>query len=276
MTGDSVSDTGRRTFAIDWPVATVAVRVSRGCRSAWPRRRPRRWRGARRSRAAVTLVAEGIPDQVDGAQVLADRGLGHGSEVAGIGLDVEQQAGDVHAAHAIGQRVMELHHQRRLAAVEPLDERVLPQRPISIEAGHPGLAGELQDRRQRLRRRRLEPADVPRQVEVGIDHPARRGQPKRRRHHPVPEPGRQPGRALQSIRQPVPVRRAVEDQDGDHGRAQQRIVLHVPGERVAVAHVNADALGQRPPHLLVADHPDVSVAGTRDPFVEEGDAPPGR
>ncbi len=34
MTGDRVSDTGVTKRAIDWPVATVSVTVSRGCRSA--------------------------------------------------------------------------------------------------------------------------------------------------------------------------------------------------------------------------------------------------
>ena len=162
------------------------------------------------------VVAERIPGQIDGAEALAHRRLGHRSEVAGVGFDVEQQSRNVHATDAIGQRVVKLHHERRLAALEPLDERELPQRPITIEARHPGLASELQDRRQRLGGCRLEPANVPRQVEIGIDDPAGRGQPQRRQHDPVPKPRRQPRAALEPFRQPIPVRAA----DPGAGRTQ--------------------------------------------------------
>ena len=130
--------------------------------------------------------------------------------------------------------------QRGPATLEPLDEGGLPQRSITIEAGHAGLAGELQDRLQRPGRCGLEPADVPGQVEVGIDDPAGRGQPQRRLHHLLPETGRDAGEPLEPLRQPIPVRCALEHQDDDDRRSQQRVLLHVPGERVGVAHVDLD------------------------------------
>ena len=243
MTGDSVSDTGSTKCAID-----CAGRDGLGDGFAGV---PQRVRHIADRGGEVTLgeveqlrpvVAERIPGQIDGAEVLSHRCLGHRSEVAGIGFDVEQQSRDVHATDAIGERVVKLHHERRLAALEPLDERELPQRPITIEARHPGLASELQDGRQRLRGRRLEPADVPRQVEIGIDDPTRRGQPQRRRHDPVPKPRRQPRAALEPLRQPIPVRAAIQQQHAHDRRPQQRVLLHVPGERITVAHVHLNAL----------------------------------
>jgi hypothetical protein len=121
------------------------------------------------------VVAERIAGQVDRAEALSCRGVGHRSKVARVGVDVEQQSRNVHATYAIGEGVVKLHHQRRLGALEPFDEGELPQRAIAIEACHPGFAGELQDSRQRLGRCRLETPDVPRQVEIGIDNPAGRG-----------------------------------------------------------------------------------------------------
>ena len=251
LAGRDVSVTvsrGCRTACATSPTAEVARRLAKpnSCDQSWPR--------ASRTRSTM-------------AQPLTGRGVRHRSEVFGVGFDVEQHAGDVHAAHAIGQRVMEFHDERGLAVLEPLDERVLPQRPIPVQARHPGLTRELEHRSQGLRRCRLEPADVPRQVEVGIDHPAGRGQPQRRQHHPVPEPRRQPGGALQPFRQPIPVRRTVQNQHTDHRRAQQRVLLHVPGERVTVAHVNVQPFTQSS-HPLPRGHqyvrtPSIAASNTR-------------
>ena len=198
------------------------------------------------------VVADRIPGQVDGAEALPGRRLGHRPELPGVGLDVEQQPGELDATDAVGQRVVDLHHQPGPAALQPLDERELPERTIAVEAGHAGLAGELQHRRQRLRGRRLEPADVPRDVEVGIDDPAGRGQPQWWQHDPVAEPRNQPRGALEPVRQLLPVRAPLQDQHAHHRRPQQRVLLHVPGEGVAVAHVDLRVLGQRshlPDHL---------------------------
>ncbi len=191
------------------------------------------------------VVRQRIPDQIDGAEVLARWRFGHRREFAGLGFSVEQETREVHASDAVGQAVVQFHDDGGLTALQALDERVLPQRPIAVQAGHSGLARELQNRFERLGFGRLEPAYVPRQVEVGIDHPAGGRQPKRCQDHLVPEAGRQSGGEFEPFLQPIPIRRAVEDQDDDDGRTQQWVLLHVPGEGITVAHVNIHVLSHR-------------------------------
>ena len=151
--------------------------------------------------------------------------------------------------------MVELQDDGRPATLELLDERGLPQGSVTVEAGHSGLAGELQDRLERPGRGGLEPADVPGQVEVGINDPAGRGQPQRWLHHLLPEAGRDAGEPLEPLRQPIPVGCAFEHQDDDDRRSQQWVLLHVPGERVGVAHVDLDGLSQRDHiHLIPGGH----------------------
>jgi hypothetical protein len=186
------------------------------------------------------VVGEGVLREVNGAKVLCDRGLRHRTEIARVGLAVVQQASDVHPADPVGERMVQFGHDRCLAALQPLDDRELPQRPVFIEAGHAGLARELEHGRERLGGRGLEPADMPVEIEIGVDDPAGGRQAQRRHHDAVPEPRRLARTALKPLHEQVKVEAAIEDRDGDHRRAEQRVLLHVPRERVTVSHVHVD------------------------------------
>ena len=65
----------------------------------------------------------------DRAVVAAVDGLGSG----GVALEVEVLQGHLHAADAVGDGVVHLLHERRLAAAQPLDDGELPQRAGAVE-----------------------------------------------------------------------------------------------------------------------------------------------
>ena len=130
--------------------ARVSTAAAAGVRGSTPGRRAARGpdgRGRsgcgscpRASRAAVSTAEVGG----GGARRrrLVRRSAG-GS--GGVAVEVEVLQRHAHAALAVGDRVVHLRHQRRLAAAQPLDDGELPQRPGAIErverrSGWPGRA----------------------------------------------------------------------------------------------------------------------------------------
>ena len=140
---------------------------------------------------------------------------------------------------------MKLQYDGRLPAFEPFDQRPLPQRPGPVEAAHTRNAGEIEHGRERLRGRHFDGAEMPREIEVGVDRPPGRCEPQRRFDDPVPEAGHGAARPLGLVTQQLGVGTAVEDEHHHHRRAQQRVALHVPAERVAGSHVRIEVLDHR-------------------------------
>ena len=150
-----------------------------------------------------------------------------------------------HAADTVGDGVMHLHRKRRafgsVGTVETFDECELPQRPGAVEAGS-------RDRLQHVEQRAISAgfgqSHAPQMkvdVECLLDRPARRPEAERRREHALTEPRDQARRPVDAIAQPGEIRNAVEDRNRDDRRSQDRILLHVPHERVFVAHMSGEA-----------------------------------
>ena len=149
--------------------------------------------------------------------------------------EVEQGHRDLHAAHAVGEGVVELAQHRGAAVVESLDQGGLPHRAGPVEVVHRGQPGHLQHALDGARLRRRDPAHMEVEIEVrGVLPPRRRG--RQRLHHPLPEHRQFAADDVEALPDQIPVRRAVEQYHGHHGGSQPRIGLHRPGERVGVSH----------------------------------------
>ena len=101
-------------------------------------------------------------------------GVGHAARVAGLALEVEQHHGELDAADAVGDRVVELLDDGRLAVGQALDHGELPQRAGPVEALHADRLGQVEQGAPVARRGRAHPAQVVVEVEVGVDDPAGR------------------------------------------------------------------------------------------------------
>ena len=150
-----------------------------------------------------------------------------------------------HAADAVGHRVVHLHRERgalgAVGVVETFDQRELPQRPGAVEAGRGHRLQRVEERALGARRGEPHAAQVEVEVEGRLDRPARRSEPERRRLHALAEARDQARRAVDARAQPVEVGRPVEQRDRDDRRAQDRVLLDEPHERVLVAHVPCEA-----------------------------------
>ena len=117
---------------------------------------------------------------------------------AGCALEVEEHQQQLHAADAVGHRVVHLHHHRGPAVAEALDERVLPQRSGAVEAGHRGGAREV-EHGVVGRLAHADAAQVVHEVEVLVARPVRRTHAQQRRGHPLAHP-RDRARSPRSMR----------------------------------------------------------------------------
>ena len=129
----------------------------------------------------------------------------------------------LHAADAVGDRVVHLHRERgafAVGAVESFEERELPQRAGAVEARG---RDRLQRVEQRAHRSGPGQPDAP-QVEVEIEgrlgRPARRCDAERRRHDPLAQSRDEARRAVDAPPQPLPVGDRVEERDREDRRAQ--------------------------------------------------------
>ena len=116
----------------------------------------------------------------------------------------------LHAADAVGERVVDLDDERGPAAVHALDEGRFPHRAHGIEAGGAELPCQFQHGVEGGGHRCLDPPDVPGQVEVGVDHPLGRRQPQRGLHHLLPEHRHRPGKPLETVPHVLEGRCAVD------------------------------------------------------------------
>jgi hypothetical protein len=161
--------------------------------------------------------------------------------VGGVALEVEQHEEQLHPADAVGHRVVDLHDHRGAVVGEALHERVLPERARAVEAGHRRGARQVE---HRVVGGLAHPdaTQVVHEVEVGVGRPVGRTHAQERGRDALAHAWDQPRPTFQPPDEVVPVRRPVEEQHRDDGRAQQRVLLDVPHERVGVAHVRIETL----------------------------------
>ena len=189
----------------------------------------------------------------------------HVPQVRGFALLVGHDRQHAHRPDAVGQRMVELDDERRLAALDAFDQGDLPQRAGPVEGGHRRPARERQDRVPRAWRGSGDPAQVEVQVEMRIVAPPGDGEAERGLDDALAERGHQPGYPVDALDEHVPVGCAVEPVDDDDRRAERGVAFHVPGERVARPHVR-DA-GR--PHLADTRTASAAPAG---PLVPDGPA----
>src|ERR1019366_5950878 len=84
------------------------------------------------------------------------------------------------------------------------------------------------------------------EIEIGIERPARGRQTTGRFHGALAEDRYQSGGPLSAIDEGVPLRRPIEPRHSDDRRPERGIVLHVPGERIALPHERIDSTGHSP------------------------------
>ena len=201
--------------------------------------------GDRRPGPAPGQHRSGLGDRADGAgdhgnQVrrLVRRHGWHRTQVGRFALPVGHQSQHAHRPDAVGQGMVELDDERRLAALHAFDHGDFPQRAVPVEGGHRRPAGQRQYRVPRAGRGSRDPAQVPVQVEMRIVAPPGHGEAERGLDDALAERGHQPGYPVDAVDEHVPVGGAVQPVDDDDRRAERRVAFHVPGKRVARVHVS--------------------------------------
>ena len=160
----------------------------------------------------------------------------HGAQVGALLGEVQQRQPELDRALPVSDGVVQLLHQHRLSAGQPLQQRHPPQRPVLVEVGHALAAGLLEDVLPRRALRHAEAAHMKGQVEVGVHHDAGRFQAGRALHHLRAQHRGQPGRALVAVGELVPVGALVEHQHAQDGGSHNRIVGgHPPGGEIPAA-----------------------------------------
>ena len=94
-----------------------------------------------------------------------------------------------HTVDPVGDRVVHLRHQRRLAALQPLDDEELPERAGAVERVEHEQAGEVEELAEGARRRQGDAAHVEVDVEVGVVGPDRGAERGGVGLNPPAEPG---------------------------------------------------------------------------------------
>ena len=145
-------------------------------------------------------------------------------EERGVRREVEQHGRDIDAGDAVDERVVRLLDQPDVAALEPLDEPQLPERPRPVEELRLDPRGEREQLLAAARRRQRGEAHVVRDVEARVVDPDRPTLLERHVHDPLAEPRDevQPGADEPAgLREAEPAgvveeRSALEDADGPH------------------------------------------------------------
>ena len=177
----------------------------------------------------------------DRAVVAAVDGFGP----SGVALEVEVLQGHLHATDAVGDGVVHLLHERRLAATEPLDDGELPQRAGAVEQVDHGQRRQIEQLAQAPRLGQGDPPHVVVDLEVRIVDPQGRRQVGRGRLHTPPEPRHRSDRPFHPRPEPVEVRRTIEHRDVPERRRQVRVLLEAPHQPFGVAHPPFVGVGHR-------------------------------
>jgi hypothetical protein len=185
-------------------------------------------------------VADGVEEALDLAQHVHRGRLGQLTRIAGVGLGVEGLEHQLHAAHPVGDGVVDLHDQARPAVLEALDDRELPQRPGPVEGLHADGLGDVEQVSQAPTVGRAHEAEVVVEVEVGVDLPPRGREGQGVADDPLTEADDRAAGPLQLVPQARTVRGALQHDDGGDRAAEQRIPLDGPHELVGVAHAGLE------------------------------------
>jgi L-lactate dehydrogenase complex protein LldF len=149
---------------------------------------------------------------------------------------LDEAARHVHEPDPVGDRVVELDQDRAAPAFEPGDLVELPERAVLVEGLHRDRLGEVEEVAQRALAGDAHAPDVVARVEQRVALPARRRDAERVDRDPLAQPRDPLDRALEHVLEAVLVGRLLQDHHRDDGRAQHRVELVVPEQRVARAH----------------------------------------
>ena len=188
---------------------------------------------------APALVGEPVAQQLDRREDARARAPAACGSTVGrrLALEVEQHHRHLHAAHAVGDGVVDLLDQRGPAVGQPLDDGELPQRAGPVEALHGDRRGEVEQRRAASRR----PPPWSSARGTGCRSWGRRPTAAGRRATAATT-ARWRSRAMSRVPrsifscEPRRIGRAIEEGDGDDRGPQQRVGLDAPHEGVGVVH----------------------------------------
>ena len=180
-----------------------------------------------------------------------------------VALEIEELQRQLHAGLAVGDRVVQLLDQCRLAAAQALDDRELPQRAGAIERVGRDQAGEVEELAHRAGLRQRDPAHVVVDVEVWVVDPHRRGEVRRHRLHPLSQPLEHVRGSLDALDELVEAGWPVEHRDVGERARQVRVLLDPPHQPLGVAHLAIEP--RHVPHRLrrLAREPSRRRAGDR-------------
>ena len=174
------------------------------------------------------------------------RGRGHG-QLGSVAFEVEELERQLHAAFAVGDRVVQLLDQRSAAALQALDDHELPEGTGAIERIGGDQRGEVEQLTVASRLGEGDAAHVEVDVEIRIVHPDRSAHVAGRRLHPLAQSRDPHHRALHAPAEHVEIRLAIEDRDVGERRRQVGVLLEAPHEAFGVAHrAVVDDLGHQP------------------------------
>ena len=218
-------------------------------------------RGARQRadhpHGAAELLGERPHQQLDRARELTGAAVVDGRRAVDgdVGPVVEQGEGELDPADAVGERVVDLLDERGPAVGQALHDGELPQRALTVEGGHGDGLRDRQHRREVARLRGLDPAQVVREVELGVGDPAGRAEAEGGRDDPLAEAGHVDDGLLQAGHESLPVGGLVEEADGGDRRAEHRVVLDAPQHGVGRLHRLAQPHQRRRGRRGVRDRP---------------------
>ena len=177
--------------------------------------------------------------------------LRHRAQFGAFRGEVEQRQPELDGALAVGDGVVQLLNEHRLASGQAVEQEIAPQRPVLVEVGHALPTCDLQDVLPVRRLRHTEPPQVERQVEVRVDDHARGFQAGRALDHLRAQYRRQPGGPFVAIGEAVPVGAGVHHQDAQDRRPHDGVVGgHPPGCEVPAAHPPGFGDGLAAPQCL--------------------------
>ena len=186
---------------------------------------------------AAQLVREGVDRGLDEAGV-DRRGYGAiGSDrLGGVARDVDELLRHADAPLAVGDGVVELLDHGGAAVFETLDDEELPERARAVERGAHERGGEVEQLSHRPGAGQRRPAEVVVEVEVGFVTPLRRGEPAQGGDHPLAQPRHLHRGPLEPAAKLLRIGGLVEQGDVGDRRAEVRILLEVPHQRLDVGH----------------------------------------